>query len=93
VIAVAADRPSEVVAYVMDPGGSRLRSGLGVELMSGAARQVAVSEIQAVGPVVERLPESLWGDTQLPRWGRPLLVRIPPGFDVAVGEMVDLRLR
>jgi len=92
VIAVAAARPSEIVTYVASGSGDRLRPGVEVELVSGATRQVAASVVEAVGPAVERMPESMWGPMQVPRWGRPILVRIPQGFDVAVGDTVGVRL-
>ena len=94
VVAVASERPTEVVAYLMHGDGERLRPGLEVELVRAqGGRQVAISRIEAVGPTRERLPESLWGETQVPRWGRPLIVRIPPEFDVVAGDPVDVWFR
>jgi multidrug efflux pump subunit AcrA (membrane-fusion protein) len=94
VVAIAEERPTEVLVWALDGPGGGVKPGAAIELTSDAPRrQVAVSTIQSVGATMERLPESLWGVERVPRWGRPFLVPIPEGFDVAAGGRVAVRLR
>ena len=94
VVAITQAQPTEIVAYADDFQAPELSPGLPVRLTSGGRRrQVALSEIVAVAPTVQRLPEALWQDPRLPEWGRPVLVRIPPGMTLRVGERVTVRNR
>ncbi|KPJ70115.1 MAG: hypothetical protein AMS14_11135 [Planctomycetes bacterium DG_20] len=91
VVAIAQPQPTEIVAYADDRQAPELSPGLPVKLTAtGRRRQVALSEIVAVAPTVQRLPEALWLDPRLPEWGRPVLVRIPPGMTLRVGERVTV---
>ena len=91
VVAIAQAQPTEIVAYADDRQAPGLSPGLPVKLTAtGRRRQVALSEIVAVAPTVQRLPEALWLDPRLPEWGRPVLVRIPPGMTLRVGERVTV---
>jgi len=94
VVAIAQGQPTEIVAYADDRQAPELSPGLPVKLTAtGRRRQAALSEIVAVAPTVQRLPEALWLDPRLPEWGRPVLVRIPPGMTLRVGERVMVRNR
>ncbi len=94
VVAITQAQPTEIVAYADDRQVPELSPGLPVKLTSGGRRrQVALSEVVAVAPTVQRLPEALWQDPRLPEWGRPVLVRIPPGMTLRVGERVMVRNR
>ncbi len=94
IVAIAQAEPTEIVAYADDHQAPELSPGLPVRLTSGGRRrQVALSEIVAVAPTVQRLPETLWQDPRLPEWGRPVLVRKPPGMTLRVGERVMVRNR
>ncbi|MBP7149283.1 MAG: HlyD family efflux transporter periplasmic adaptor subunit, partial [Acidobacteria bacterium] len=79
VIAIAAEEPTEVVAYALSGGRSpKLRPGMEVELRTtGSARQIGRSRIAAVSPTVERLPDRLWRNAQFPEFGRPCTLPVP----------------
>ena len=63
-----------------------------VELVkSNRPEQVAVSQVVHVGPVIELMPERLWQNPNLPRYGLPVLIRIPPGMELVPGELVGVR--
>jgi multidrug efflux pump subunit AcrA (membrane-fusion protein) len=98
VVTIAADRPSEVVAYAVVGSSRSLEPGQLVTLRTyGPTPQVAESTISSVGPTVERLPEVLWNpqlfNQQIPTWGRPIVVSIPSGMTVATGDRVTVRIR
>lgn len=60
-------------------------------LRLGVAAAVLRSEITAVGPKVELLPERLWPSPNQPVYGRPVHVRLPGGPFVP-GEVLGVRL-
>jgi multidrug resistance efflux pump len=98
VVTVAADRPTEVVAYAVVGSSSSLEAGRLVTLRThGSTPQIVESRISSVGPTVERLPEVLWNpqlfNQQIPTWGRPIVVPIPSGMTVATGDRVTVRIR
>ncbi|HXV76807.1 MAG TPA: hypothetical protein VD788_10880 [Candidatus Polarisedimenticolaceae bacterium] len=93
VVAVAADVASEIVAWVVEGSAHTPQPGARVELITtGPSPRVTRSSIESVGATVERLPERLWVH-QVPVWGRPFVVPVPAGFDVAAGDRVEVRLR
>jgi len=93
VVVVASERPVEIVAWAVEGRDAEIRPGLEVVLTATAPqRQWVDARVTAVGASVERLPERLWGQFQVPEWGRPFLVALPPGFAVAAGDRVDVRV-
>jgi multidrug resistance efflux pump len=93
ILAITELRPSEIVAYVGEDQLLDLREGALLEIRT-RTRPVRTgrSRALAVAPTVERLPERLWMN-QVPAWGRPLLVSIPPGMVLSPGELVWVRPR
>ena len=53
--------------------------------------EIAQSQILSIGPTMELIPQRLWRNPNMPQWGRPVLVGIPPGFVLVPGEMVGIR--
>ena len=94
VVAIATEKPTEVVAYALAGGhGPKLRPGMEVELSTvGLPRQVGRSRITAVSPTVERIPDRLWRNAQFPEFGRPCTLPLPDGFRVAAGDAVEVRI-
>jgi len=37
------------------------------------------------------MPERLWVNPNIPEWGRPILIKIPPGLELVPGELVGVR--
>ncbi len=93
VVAIAAEHPTEVVAFSLE-GGAHLEPGLEVMLIPhhGVPRG-AISRIVSVSPTVERLPERLWPPGGFPAWGRAFVVPIPRDLDVAAGDSLTVRIR
>jgi len=53
--------------------------------------QKAKSRVTHVGPLVELMPQRLWLNPNIPRWGRPIVIEIPDGFELVPGELVGIR--
>jgi len=94
ILAIAETSPSEVIAYAGERWMNDLREGAVVEIRTRMQPiQMGRSRAVAVAPTVERLPERLWAYPQVPTWGRPFLVSIPPGMKLSPGELVWVRGR
>lgn len=94
ILAIAETSPSEVIAYAGEHQMNDLREGAVVEIRTRTQPpQTGRSRAVAVAPTVERLPERLWANPQLPAWGRPFVVSIPPRMKLSPGELVWVRWR
>jgi hypothetical protein len=94
IVVIASARPVEVVAWAPEGRDGSLEAGAAVVLTTmGGRRQIVEAEVSAVGASVERVPERLWGQLQIPEWGRPFLVPLPPDLAVAAGDRIHVRLR
>jgi multidrug resistance efflux pump len=92
ILAVAEAEPSEVVAYVSEQQLAYVKKGMPVELVkTRTPPQIAPSEIADLGPTIELMPQRLWRNPNLPQWGLPVLIRIPPGLEIVPGEVVGIR--
>lgn len=54
-------------------------------------RRILETEVAAVSPVVELLPEQLWGSPTTPRWGRAVQIRLPADSGLAGNEIVGVQ--
>ena len=92
ILAVAEAEPTEVVAYVNEEQLGYLKERMPVELVkSRTPPQTAPSEIVAIGPTIELMPQRLWRNPNFPQWGRPVLIGIPAGLKLVPGEVVGIR--
>lgn len=92
VLAVAQTEPTEIVAYVNEQQLGLLKEKMNVELVKTTTpAEIAQSQILSIGPTMELIPQRLWRNPNMPQWGRPVLVGIPPGFVLVPGEMVGIR--
>jgi multidrug resistance efflux pump len=92
VLVVAQKEPTEIVAYVNEQQLGLLRQNMPVELVKTTSpAQIARSKIASIGPTVELIPQRLWRSPNLPQWGRPVLIGIPPGLVLVPGEVVGIR--
>jgi membrane fusion protein len=81
ILTVVEAQPSEVVAYASPEQLGRVRETMAVELVKATEpAMIADSQVVYLGPT-----------TNIPQWGRPLLIRIPPGFELIPGELVGIR--
>ena len=95
ILAVAEVKPSEIIAYVGENQLSQFREGIAVELVRRtelAKIQIARSQVTYVGPTIEIMPERLWRNPNIPLWGRPILIEVPQGLDLILGELVGVRI-
>jgi hypothetical protein len=84
--------PAEIIAYAREDQLGRIRERMTVELIkTSEPAQIAGSQVVYLGPVMELMPEQLWRNPNIPQWGRPMLINIPPGFELIPGEMVGIR--
>lgn len=92
ILAVAEEKPTEIVMYVPEQQLGHLEKGMPVELArTRTPPQVVSSTIAHIGPAVELMPQRLWLNPALPQWGLPVLIQIPPGLDLIPGEIVRIR--
>jgi multidrug resistance efflux pump len=92
ILTVTEAEPREVIAYVSQNLLGRVREMMDVELVTTSEPvKVAPSQVTGVGPGVELMPERLWANPNIPEWGRPILIKIPPGLELVPGELVGVR--
>jgi len=92
ILAVAEAKPREVIAYVRQDLLGRVREMMDVDLVTTSKPvKAAASQVTGIGPGVELMPERLWVNPNIPEWGRPILIKIPPGLELVPGEVVGVR--
>jgi multidrug resistance efflux pump len=92
IVIVAEATPREVVAYASDEQLARVRQDMRVELIkAGKPIQIAASQVVELGPSIELIPERLWVNPNVPEWGRPILIKIPPDLKLIPGELVGIK--
>ena len=93
ILAIAEARPSEIIAYATEEQIDQVQEGMVVTLINKTANKVTIVESQVVrvGPTMERKPERLWQNPNIPEWGLPILIEIPPDLKLVSGELVGIR--
>ena len=92
ILVVAEAEPKEIVAYAREDQLGQIRERMVIELVKRSRpAQIARSQVVYLGPVVELMPERLWRNPNIPQWGRPILIKIPPGLKLIPGETVGIR--
>jgi multidrug resistance efflux pump len=92
ILTIVQAEPVEIIAYAREDQVGRVRERMAVELIkTGEPAQIASSQVLYLGPVMELMPEQLWRNPNIPQWGRPMLIKIPPGFELIPGELVGIR--
>ena len=91
ILAVAESEPTEIIAYVSESQFRLLAEQMTVRLIkSRDPAQIAESQVVRIGPTIELMPQRLWSNPNVPQWGRPVLINIPPGLNVVSGEIVGI---
>jgi len=91
ILTIAQTKPSEVIAYAQREQLGRVRIGMAVQLIKNIEpAQIASSQIVRLGPTMELMPERLWRNPNIPQWGRPMLIKIPPDMQLTPGELVGI---
>jgi len=93
VVTIAEAQPTEIIAYADENQAGLLRENMEVQLVkTNLPAQIATAaQITHVGPTVEPVPLRLLRNPNIPQWGRPFLVKIPPGLELVPGELVGIR--
>jgi len=92
ILTVVEAEPREVIAYVRQNLLGGVQEMMDVELVTTSEPvRVAASQVTGIGPAVELMPERLWVNPNIPEWGRPILIKIPPGLELVPGELVGVR--
>ncbi len=92
ILVVAEAEPTEIVAYAHEDQLGRIRERMQVELIKSTdPARVAASQVVQLGANIELMPQQLWRNSNVAQWGRPLLIRIPPGLELVPGETVGIR--
>jgi len=92
ILTVAETEPREIVAYATEGQFGRLKERMIVKLIKHSEpKKIADSQVVYLGPTMQLMPERLWRDHRIPQWGRPVLIKIPPGMKLVPGEMVGIK--
>jgi multidrug resistance efflux pump len=92
ILSIAENRPREIIAYIAQQQLGRIKEGMPVQLVKNTEpAQIANSQVAYLGPTLERMPECLWQVPNIPEWGHPVMIPIPPGLKLIPGETVGIR--
>jgi len=92
IVTIAEKEPQEVIAYANETQLAQVRGNMTVELVKRSEpAQIASSQVVYVGPAMEMIPQQLWQNANIPEWGLPVLIKIPPDMKLIPGEMVGIR--
>jgi len=92
ILAIAEADPREIIAYVSEGALGHVRENMEVQMVKSRERaQIARSVVLSIGPTAERMPERLWYSPNIPQWGWPVLLNVPPGMELVAGEVVRIK--
>ncbi|MHC4686784.1 MAG: HlyD family secretion protein, partial [Planctomycetota bacterium] len=92
ILTIAEAKPTEVIAFASEDQLGRVRERMPVELIKTAdPARVVRSQVAHLGANVELMPQQLWRNPNVPQWGRPVLIKVPPGLELVPGEFVGIR--
>ena len=92
ILVVAETEPTEIVAYIGQEQLAKVKETMVVQLVkSTEPAQIASSQVIRLGPTMELMPQQLWRNPNIAQWGRPILIKIPPGLKLLTGETIGIR--
>ncbi len=92
ILVVAQAKPTDIIVYASQAQAGRIKEGMAVELISNnEPMQIARSQVVRVSPEIASIPERLWLSPDVNEYGRPLLIKIPPGMKLIPGQIVGVR--
>ena len=93
ILSIAKPTADTVMAWVKEEDIGQLREGRQVRIIRrGNNGQVAMSEITGIGPAFLPVASELWLDPQVPEYGLPFEVAVPPGMKIKPNEKVGIKL-
>lgn len=91
-LVIAEKEPTAIVAYVSQEQLSEVKETKVVQIIkSTAPAKIAQSQVVNLGPTMEIMPQRLWQNPSVAQWGRPVVIKIPPGMDLLPGETVGIK--
>ena len=92
ILVVAETEPTEIVAYIGQEKLAKVKETMVVELIKNTEpAQIASSQVIRLSPTTELIPPQLWRNPNIAQWGRPVLIKIPPGLKLLPGETIGIR--
>ncbi|HUV41095.1 MAG TPA: hypothetical protein VMW23_04835, partial [Sedimentisphaerales bacterium] len=80
ILVVAETEPTDIIAYVGQELSGKIKERMVVQLVkSTEPAQITSSQVVRVSPAMELMPQQLWRNPNVTQWGRPILIKIPPG--------------
>jgi hypothetical protein len=92
ILVVAEKEPTEIIAYIGQEQLAKVKETMVVQIVkSTEPAQIASSQVVSLSPTMELMPQRLWRNPNIAQWGRPILIKIPPGLKLLPGETVGIR--
>ena len=92
ILTISAERPSEIIAYIQKEYTGRVQKGTEVQIVKNTQpAQIGTAKITSLGPIMEVMPQRIWLVPDIPNWGIPVLIEIPPGMQLFPGELVAVQ--
>jgi multidrug resistance efflux pump len=92
ILVVAETEPTEIVAYIGQEQLAKVKETMVVQLIKNTEpAQIASSQVIRLSPTMELIPQQLWQNPNIAQWGRPILIKIPPGLKLLPGETIGIR--
>ncbi len=91
IVTIIANNTRTIIAYANEKQMQQIKPGQKITLYTNTIpRRMSYSRVINIGPAVEQLPARLWPKPDLPQWGRPVLIEIPPQWHLTPGEIVGI---
>jgi len=93
ILAIAEEQVNTVVVYAADLHIDHLeRQQVNLQIVKkNTPYQTTEAQTFRISPTMEVIPEQLRTDPTLLEWGRPILIQIPDSFELASGELVNVK--
>jgi len=91
IMILVAKQSTHVLTYVREHHRVELRRGMRVRLrVRAAGMQPVEGYVEQIGPQVVAVPLQHLRDPQIPEWGLPVRIALPPDCGIRPGELVDI---
>lgn len=91
ILTISGHRPWLVRGYIYEKVRASLNVGDSVEVQAIGMREAKVGGVViGLGSRIMEVPSRLWKMPDYPIWGREVIVQIPPGNPLLLGEMVNV---
>jgi multidrug resistance efflux pump len=88
---IAADHGQHIVGYIPEQSTIVPKVGMQVTMRARMARSPRItSTIEEVGKQIEQLPSHQRAVANLPQWGLPVRIKMPPDASLRPGSLVDI---